>query len=102
MALDIDTLVVNEILNESPLANTDVLIPKWLNGDFLQRHLQSFFADKQITVVNFEAKPATAKGENYASYLYRVKVTYSDEVQTCSGRRNSVGGKNKMSGEEIS
>lgn len=90
MAVDIDTAIVSTVINESCTENTDDQVPKWLDGDFLEKHLQNFFGDKQIRIVNFEVKPATAKGENYASYLYRVKITYSDETQTCSGRRNSV------------
>lgn len=90
MAVDIGTSAVSTILNEPSPPNTDDLVLKWLDRDFLEKHLQNFFGDTQITIVNFEVKPATAKGENYASYLYRVKVTYTDETQTCSGRRNSV------------
>lgn len=90
MSVDIETVVVDTIPNETLLKNADELVPKWLDREFLEKHLQNFFSDKQITIVNFEVKPATAKGENYASTLHRVKVTYSDETQTCSGRRNSV------------
>lgn len=91
MAVDIDTTVIDTILCESSPTNTENLVPHWLNSDFLEKHLQSFYNDKQINVVNYEVKPATAKGENYASYLYRVKVKYTDDLQNCkSANDNSV------------
>lgn len=90
MPMDTETVVVNTIPNEAPSANADDSVPKWLDKEFLEKHLRNYFGNKQITIVNFEVKPATAKGENYASYLYRVKLTYSNEGQTCSGKENSV------------
>ncbi|XP_031633749.1 uncharacterized protein LOC116347328 [Contarinia nasturtii] len=90
MAVEIDTKIVDQVLNESEPTESDDSIPNWINIDFLEKHLQNFFGDKPIAIVNFDVKPATAKGENYASYLYRVTVNYSDELSTCSAsRRNS-------------
>ena len=94
MAVDIDTTAVQTALNKLQATNADDgLAPEWLNSDFLEEHLKNFFDNTQLKIVSFELKPATAKGENYASTLYRVKVVFSNEVNTCSGRRNSVSGK---------
>lgn len=90
MAVDIDTTIVDTILGDLSQASIDNFAPKWISKDFLEKHLQSFFNDKQINIINFEVKPATAKGENYASYLYRVKVIYTDELQNCKSANNLV------------
>lgn len=91
MAVDIDRTVVDQVLNESELTSPNISVPNWINIDFLENHLQKYFPDKPFRIVSFDVKPATAKGENYASFLYRVNVTYSDELSTCSAsRRNSV------------
>lgn len=55
--------------------------PKWLNKEFLEKHLRKYFGLQQLTIDNFEVKPATAKGDNYASDLYRVKVTFTEQIQ---------------------
>lgn len=52
--------------------------PKWLDRTFLERCLQSYFNSNHLCIVNFIVKPATAKGVNFASYIYRVNVEYSD------------------------
>lgn len=58
--------------------------PKWLDQPFVQNCLQNYFNNKQLNIINLKIKPATAKGENYASYIYRINVVYSD------GERNNI------------
>lgn len=55
--------------------------PKWLNKEFLEKHLRNYFNYQKLAIDNFEVKPATAKGDNYASDLYRVKVTFAEEIK---------------------
>lgn len=77
MAVDIDTTSAQTVLNKlQPINADDGLAPDWLNSDFLEKHLQKYFDNTQIRIVSFELKPATAKGENYASTLYRVKISF--------------------------
>lgn len=84
MAVEVDTTVVNTVLNEASAVDTDNFVPKWLNAEFVESHLQRCFSDKKIKVIGFDVKPATASGENYASCIYRVKVTFTDEAHKSS------------------
>lgn len=52
--------------------------PKWLDRILVQRSLQNYFSNNQLRIIQFKVKPATAKGENYASCIYRVNVVYCD------------------------
>lgn len=90
MTVEIDTTIVDTILNDLSQTKIDNFAPNWINKDFLEKHLQSSFSEKQINIINFEVKPATAKGENYASYLYRVRINYTDELQNCKSGNNLV------------
>lgn len=49
--------------------------PIWLNNQFLEKRLRKYFKDEKLKVVDFDARPATAKGENFASVLHRLTVT---------------------------
>lgn len=53
-------------------------VPKWLNESFLEKHLQNYYSNPKITVQNFRAKSATAKGENYTSIIYRVHTEFTE------------------------
>lgn len=59
-------------------------IPKWLNTEFIEKHLRKFYGNNELKVHGLLVKPATAAGENFASFIYRVKVDFSlssiDEV----------------------
>lgn len=61
-------------------------MPEWLNGQFLEENLRIHHKNDEIKVIEFEVKPTAGKGENFASSLYRVKVTYSIP----SNAKNSV------------
>lgn len=63
---------------DSVRIQVDSVQPKWLNKCFVQSHLQNYFNSESLKVVRFSAESATAKGENYASDLYRVKVAFKD------------------------
>lgn len=53
-------------------------LPNWLNGDFLEKQLQNYHTNQSLKLVNFDVKPATVKGDNYCSSMYRVTVLYTD------------------------
>lgn len=92
MGKDIDSAIVGTVDSELFGASTDSLVPNWINKEFLEKHLQTYFSGRKIKIVNYEVKPATAEGENYSSYLHRVKVDYIDELQDCRNTNNSVRG----------
>lgn len=52
-------------------------VPKWLDNSFLQNVICKFCKNDSIKIESFVIEPVTARGENYASILYRVKSVYS-------------------------
>lgn len=56
---------------------------KWLDCLLLQKWLQRISSDKVINVTGFNVAPATKKGENFASDIYRVKVHFSEHKSNC-------------------
>lgn len=71
--IDVDSMTIESESNLSP-----TLIPKWLDHDFLLKHLQHHFNDNKLSIQSFHVKSATAKGENYASSIYRVSLQLID------------------------
>ncbi|XP_037942804.1 uncharacterized protein LOC119675671, partial [Teleopsis dalmanni] len=53
--------------------------PVWLTAEYLEKILQENKKDNTIRVTDLEIKPATAKGENYASIMTRVKVDFIEQ-----------------------
>lgn len=58
-----------------PLVTDDLEIPLWLDVAFVEQHLRNYYGNSELRVRNFWVRSATAKGENYASSIYRVKVS---------------------------
>lgn len=50
--------------------------PTWLNEPLFENVLQNIEKNKTIAVSGITIKPATAKGDNYTSDMYRVSVTF--------------------------
>ncbi|XP_022222562.2 uncharacterized protein LOC111074171, partial [Drosophila obscura] len=50
--------------------------PVWLNESYMEALLQSQKKDAGLRIIQLDVKPATAKGDNYASVMTRVKVNY--------------------------
>lgn len=76
--IDVETLAIEESsLDQSPIA-----IPKWLDQHFLLKHLRKYYSDPKLAIQSFLVKSATAKGENYASSIYRVSVQMADGEKT--------------------
>lgn len=53
-----------------------VVIPPWLNEKFLEKALKSPENDETISITDTIIRPATGKGDNYLSDMYRVIVEY--------------------------
>lgn len=51
--------------------------PNWLNKSFIESALKQYRNDDTLQVDSIEIKPATAKGENYASLMFRCKANYT-------------------------
>lgn len=50
---------------------------EFINKEFLQEALQNYTKDPELHVTDFSQEHATAKGDNYMSFLYRVTVEYT-------------------------
>lgn len=58
----------------------DLEVPNWLNAEFIEKHFRNFYRNSEIRVSSFAVRSATAKGENYASSIYRVFVEFYDSL----------------------
>jgi hypothetical protein len=65
-------------LNDIPIdtTTTDDHYPVWLNENFMEKTMCDYYQDPSIKVKRADVKYAVGKGENYASILYRVRVSY--------------------------
>lgn len=78
MAVDaIECHVIDDKAAKADASSTVDDAPQWLNKDFLQKYLQQYFENKTIQVIEAETNLATAKGDNYASCIFRVKVSFN-------------------------
>lgn len=60
------------------LPPSDVIdIPKWLNAQFLEKHLCNYYKNKMIKMREIDAQSGADKGGNFSSFIYRAKVTYN-------------------------
>ncbi|KAL7729674.1 hypothetical protein ACLKA6_007945 [Drosophila palustris] len=50
--------------------------PQWLTVSYVEDILRHCKKDENLNVTDLSVKPATAKGENYASIMTRIKVDY--------------------------
>lgn len=70
---------MTEMTSGASSPDTDFFVPKWLTGEFLEKKIRNNFNNNELKVVDFDIEPATAKGENFASHLYRVKIKFINE-----------------------
>lgn len=61
--------------------------PLWLNQDYIEDAIRFKFEDNSITILKYEAVPATSKGDNYASVMIRIRVEYMSN--TCNEPRKA-------------
>lgn len=59
---------------------SDISVPDWLTPGFIEKHLQNHYKNDAIKVRSCDVRSATAKGENFASQIYRVKVCFDGDV----------------------
>ncbi|XP_011294429.2 uncharacterized protein LOC101893440 [Musca domestica] len=53
--------------------------PKWLTNEYLQEVLKDYLKDQTVQITKVDIRPATANGENYASVMSRIKISFSRE-----------------------
>ncbi|KAH8358900.1 hypothetical protein KR093_003196 [Drosophila rubida] len=60
--------------------NADELVaPAWLNAEFFREVLSNHLKEPELRVLNVEMSPASAKGDHYASVMFRSKVAYETQ-----------------------
>lgn len=64
---------------------TALSVPAWLDKSFLE-HAYGEYLGERVHIESLAIEPATAKGENYASVMFRIKSAYSThkDVNTAS------------------
>ncbi|CAD7091881.1 unnamed protein product [Hermetia illucens] len=55
--------------------------PQWICSEYVQKVLRKFFNDNDLQIIEISIMPATAKGENYASTMTRVRAKYASPDQ---------------------
>lgn len=67
---------------EPQLISNYLPVPEWLNRNFLEKSIRKHSKKDLVHIESFTIVPATAKGENFASVMFRVNVHYhyGDEV----------------------
>ena len=53
--------------------------PKWLTQAFLEKSFRQCLNDSSIKIESFFIEPATGKGENFASAMYRIKLMINQD-----------------------
>ncbi|EDW84840.1 uncharacterized protein Dwil_GK12931 [Drosophila willistoni] len=63
--------------NNSDQFNADELeAPEWLNAQFIAKVLSKYENESQLEVLDLKISPASAKGDHYASVMFRTSVEY--------------------------
>lgn len=64
--------------------------PHWLNGPFFDKVIKSYTKDDEAKVVDFSIKPGSKAGENFASAMYRVDITFKKSFSQSDWQSMSV------------
>ncbi|XP_034488467.1 uncharacterized protein LOC117792425 [Drosophila innubila] len=54
----------------------ELVVPNWLNGEFFREVLSNVEKEPNIRIIDIQMSPATAKGDHYASIMFRSKISY--------------------------
>lgn len=57
----------------------DISVPDWLTPGFIEKHLKNHYKNDAIRVTSCHIQSATAKGENFASQIYRVEIRFDED-----------------------
>ncbi|KAI8045155.1 hypothetical protein M5D96_001334 [Drosophila gunungcola] len=78
-SMDLEELIYNEETRNTDQSqfNEDELVPPdWLNSEFIEGVLKSDEMETVLKVIDLTFSPASAKGDHYASIMFRAKVKY--------------------------
>lgn len=50
--------------------------PSWLNSEFVEKQLRNHYKNDEIKVVHLTVKSTSGDFENFASQIYRAKITF--------------------------
>ncbi|XP_033165110.1 uncharacterized protein LOC117144174 [Drosophila mauritiana] len=64
-------------MTEESFNDDELTPPEWLNVQFMTRVLSGYEKDSNLKVTNLSFTPASAKGDHYASIMFRAKVEYT-------------------------
>lgn len=62
----------------------EATLPSWLTIKYLEKILQEYEKDESLKVYRFNGGPATAKGNHYASVMFRINVQYEQHAKKLS------------------
>ncbi|XP_023035762.1 uncharacterized protein LOC111519399 [Drosophila willistoni] len=68
---------IHDLYNEDELKS-----PMWLNDEFITKVLRDYENDAELKVVSLKNLPASAKGDHYASVMFRTEVEYKRGNET--------------------
>ncbi|KAH8384019.1 hypothetical protein KR009_011740 [Drosophila setifemur] len=63
--------------NDCEFNDDELVPPEWLDSGFIKEVLQSHEQTPGVNVIDVSFSPATAKGDHYASIMFRAKVKYT-------------------------
>lgn len=78
------------IVQNDLATNEGATPPKWLDTKFLEKYLQEYYNDKEITILKFELNSGTGNRENYCSSLYRLNATFTNDLEKSSFDKSQV------------
>lgn len=52
------------------------LVPIWLDSDFLEGHLRSYYNNNELKVIRINVRSTASNGEGFMSSMYRAKVDF--------------------------
>lgn len=64
-------------MGEESFNDDELNPPEWLNVQFMTQVLRGYEKDSNLKVINLSFTPASAKGDHYASIMFRAAVEYA-------------------------
>lgn len=51
-------------------------VPDWITIALLEEHLQKYYENPNIRVLNIDVNLAVGKNQNFSSFIYRAKIKF--------------------------
>lgn len=78
------------------IIESDLSLPKFLDQIFFEKCLRQYFSGNDIEIIQYSIKPATKKGENFASYIFRANVSFTILKNPDIVTENNVSSRKKL------